>query len=240
MPSPIETKEARPRLLRSRAVKRKLFFWSAFVVFIPAGFLILKSSLREAFLQGCFLLAFSCSLWLQRVKLSVVLLVAAENEEAGVGYHAVSRAQPVSQRLPVPQQQFLHFDIPEGALFKAFEQFSYLNDGWQKESENRSGAYGGKGLFQAFPRRAHIKEKSIGVFDAEAVPGILHVYFDVVSEPGPFQIPAGELGEFFPGLVTDDTARGAAEPGESCSQGSGSAAASHMTLPGPAPSRMQI
>ena len=110
-------------MLRRPGRKEKLFFWSAFVAFIPAGFLILKSSLREAFLQGCFLLAFSCSFGFRASNSALCFWWRQKREKPVWAYHAVSRAQPVSQRLPVPQQQFLHFDIPEGPFSRLLRQF---------------------------------------------------------------------------------------------------------------------
>ena len=185
----------------------------------------------EPFFQGCLLLALSCSLGTQIVKILVADLMAAEDEKARVGNHAIGRAQPVCQGFPVAQEQLLHFYVIEGAAFQPLEQFADLNDRRQEKAQGCPGPYGCQCLIEICPGRAHIQEQGIGLGDTEAVGHILDMDFDIASLTGPVQVPAGQLCEFLSCIVAHYPAGGAAEPG----QGKGEAAGTTAGLADGAP-----
>ena len=150
--------------------------------------------------------------------------MAAEDEEAGMGVHAVFGAQTVSHGLPVAHEDLADFDIGEGPLFQTHEQLADLVHGGHEEAEHGAGLHGLDGVVEVFPGGAHVEEEGIGVVDAEAVGDVAVDDLHVVAHAGPFEVAAGQLHEFFAGLVAHDAAGGAAEPGKAGGQAAGAAA----------------
>ena len=196
-------------------------------LFVVAGGLAIVVRIGAAFgkagLAGGFLLALAGAQGPAVFKVGAAFLMAAEDEEAGMGVHAVFGAQAVSHGLPVAHEDLADFDIGEGALFQPHEQLADLVHGGHEEAERGAGLHGLDGVVEVFPGGAHVKEEGIGVVDAEAVGDVAVDDLHIVAHAGPFEVAAGQFHEFFAGLVADDAAGGAAEPGKAGGQAAGAA-----------------